>query len=576
MDVRTRVGAWLLVGSALAVVPGGFDTFALPKLAVAALAIAVVLAAPGGGRLPVPVVGLLAAGVVIGVVVAIVHPGVAASLVGRWPRYEGLPTAAVYASALIAGARSVTSGQSARDLLEFPFVALSGVCAVAAVFDLAGHDLLGFEGHRIGGFLGNASDLGMLMALVFAVLAGWQLVERTGVGAVGAALALFVVATTGSRAAYLAVVAVVAVLALSGARRRVVFAGSGVLVFLAALVAAIPGSRDRILSGHTVEGRELLWGETLRLLRDHPWGVGPSRFVDAIPRYHDWTWIDRVGWQNPPDSAHMWVLQVAVIGGLPLLVAVVAAAVLGAQEAVRSAAHDQLRWALIAGVVAYGVGLLTHFTGPGTTPIAAFVAGAACTRAAVQESRTPATATRARRLPVLGVTVMAVIALGAGLGAVGERSWQRGVDLAAAGDIPAADAAFVRARRWLPWDADLPGIAAQSFAGAASSGDDAAAKATLRWADRALERTPRSAPTLTARAVAAITLRDGVAAQRDLDRALAIDPWDPRTWIQVGVVRAASGDFDGAERALARALRIDPGNAQAAGLLRQVRGLAAE
>jgi O-antigen ligase len=52
-------------------------------------------------------------------------------------------------------------------------------------------------------------------------------------------------------------------------------------------------------------------------------GVGPSGFVDALPRYLEAEWARTVGDIFPVDSPHNWPLQTLAVGGFPLLVLVV-------------------------------------------------------------------------------------------------------------------------------------------------------------------------------------------------------------------------------------------------------------
>ena len=110
---------------------------------------------------------------------------------------------------------------------------------------------------------------------------------------------------------------------------------------------ALPTTRGRVLtatelSQQTVKGRTLLWGETLKLVRDNPLlGVGPSDWVDTIPAYHDPHYERVVGPADPPDSPHDWILQAAAAGGLGLALIGLILAVCVLRRGARAVAHSR-------------------------------------------------------------------------------------------------------------------------------------------------------------------------------------------------------------------------------------------
>ncbi|WP_441425766.1 O-antigen ligase family protein [Arthrobacter sp. YAF34] len=289
---------------------------------------------------------------------------------------------------------------------------------------------------RPGATLGNATDQGIIGVIAAAVLALPALRGRDWSARIGLAAAVLTTVLSGSRAAILGLAAVVLVLAAAAAttrtigRARAIVAGAAALCVLGAAAVAIPVARERLFSADTVNGRWLLWDESLKLIAAHPWtGVGPNGFVDAITGFHTLEWAVRVGGTFPPDSPHSWLLQAAAVGGLPLLLTAALLAFLilrSARENIRTAGPgvdgDNLTGA-VAAVIAYGLMLLTAFTSPATTPVAAFICGGlvSTSRAAVPHVRPPAKAPPAvrtwRSFPAGTVTSGLFVALGLGLAA---------------------------------------------------------------------------------------------------------------------------------------------------------------
>lgn len=98
VEKRRDLALWLMAFSVLAWIPGGFSRFVVAKLLVTAIACAVGATVPSTTRLPRVVAGLLALGAGLFVVAALASSTPWSSLVGRWPRYEGLPALGVYAA----------------------------------------------------------------------------------------------------------------------------------------------------------------------------------------------------------------------------------------------------------------------------------------------------------------------------------------------------------------------------------------------------------------------------------------------------------------------------------------------
>src|SRR3954454_20329076 len=97
LERRRLVVIWLVAAAPLVWVPGGFTRFVFAKLLFTAVACLVGSTVPRAGRLPRPISVTLAVGAALVTLAALVGDTPVASLVGRWPRYEGLPVLLLYA-----------------------------------------------------------------------------------------------------------------------------------------------------------------------------------------------------------------------------------------------------------------------------------------------------------------------------------------------------------------------------------------------------------------------------------------------------------------------------------------------
>lgn len=542
--------------STLAFLPGAMNRFTLPKLCIAALAIGIGALAQRRGKLPREVIGLLVAGAAVLVFAAVMGNAPEAALLGRWPRYEGVVTLGIYVGAAWLGARLLHTDSAAHRNLEVAIAVVATVLFVESVAEELGMHPLGVaEADRTGGLLGNATDLGLIAMIAAAMLLRPAIVGRLWWAGVGTIAAIGTVALSGSRAAILGTLVAIGCLALTSASiglRRGALLAFGAMI---AAVAVVPTARDRLFSGDTVAGRELLWRESLNLIRDHPLtGVGPSGFFDAIPQYHFAAWIRDVGPANPPDSPHMWILQAAAVGGLPLLLIALSLAVVIAHRAltaVREAeAADHFPAGAAAAGLAYATALLTHFTTAGTTPLAAFLIGGLVAVSAKQ------TQTQVHR--VAAVSLAAIGAVWAGTAVVAEVDLHDGITAAAAGDPLAADEAFRSAQKWRAWDTDIAMLAATALAANASNGDKSAIMPTLRWADQSLAAVPGNRGAGLAKGVALIAKGDLAGAQSVLSDVIESAPTEPQAYIQRALARFGSGEFQGALIDLAVAEKLDP------------------
>ena len=420
---RARVFApgacvWLVASSVLVFQPGGLFRFTWMKVVWLLAAVGIGALVHAGGRLPQGIRRALWAAAVVLAISAAFAANPLASFLGRWPRYEGALVIALYIAVFALGAKVLGGAGRSRNWAIFRTALTPAVVIVSFIsaFEAAGlRPLGGAADLRPGATLGNATDQGIIGVLAAAVLALPALRGRDWPARIGLAAAALTTVLSGSRAAILGLAAVVLVLVAAAirtaGRTRAAAAGGAALLVLGVAAVAIPTARERLLSADTVNGRWLLWDECLKLIAEHPWtGVGPNGFVDAITGFHTLEWAVRVGGTFPPDSPHSWLLQAAAVGGLPLLLAAAVLAFLilrSAGDSMRITApgvdRDNLTGALAAVALRNGLMLLTAFTSPATTPVAAFICGGlvATSRAAVPQVRRSAKAAPAKASPAV-------------------------------------------------------------------------------------------------------------------------------------------------------------------------------
>jgi O-antigen ligase len=473
---------------------------------------------------------------------------------------------------------------------------------------------------RSGALLGNASDQGTVGVMFFAVLvvpvirrwmtaplyppvtarkkAAFTAPAGTPVLALaGSAAALITVVISASRAAAIALVLVVVVAtALEFVRRRVLSAAGyrpgenlttasasarrrrravvfGVVIAsVGAVLLVYPLIVRRLLgltplAARTVSDRQLIYSGAVDVGLRHPlFGVGPSGFVDAIPSVLDERWYSSVGQDVTLDSPHNWVLQALVAGGIPLAVLAVAFAVAAAVVGVRrwlssvrsgldSDRADHLAGSSFA-VLGFGVALLSGFTSPGTTILAALLLGSLLSVRPLGVQRVSAQFGR-----LIRTVVLAAAAVFLALASIAEIPLQAGQGNAALGQITSAAADFDAALALRPWDADTASIASQLMASQAEADVPGAAKATVEYARRSLAATPGSVQSAKAMAVGQQHSGDFVGARQTLAALARRIPLDGGVALRLGGVEVLLEDYPAAEKQLLLATRLSPKDA---------------
>ncbi|WBM79396.1 O-antigen ligase family protein [Cryobacterium breve] len=353
------------------------------------------------------------------------------------------------------------------------------------------------------------------------------------------------------------------------ALRTVVVAGGAVLLLIGAALA-MPFTRDRLLgasplSGSSLEARFTYLQQSLDALAGRPFGVGASGFLNANASAS--TGVDTL------DSPHNWIFQVLLAGGIPLLLVVLAilvsVGVLGVRAWLRAAtgqadaARADVLAAAGAGLAGYGVALLTHFTAPSTTIVAAVLLGLLVSQAPTAPVPSPSASAgegAAMRRGAAGVRSVLLVAWAVWLVVLvgSDVPLAAGVSAAARGDVAGAAASFERAQALRPWDGDLASIAAQSFAAEADAQVAGAAGLAVEWAERSRALLPGTVATERALAVGQIGTGDLAGAQSTLAALAARAPNDVAVAVQHAVALYLGGDANASGLEVRRALALDP------------------
>ncbi|WP_427018369.1 O-antigen ligase family protein [Pseudarthrobacter sp. P1] len=591
------VSLCLIAASLVAYQPGGLFRFTWIKIVVLLVALGFGLFAARKARLPGAAIAVLwiGSGVLFVAIARSVDP--LASFVGRWPRYEGAATLGLYLAMLALGARLLGGGGSvaAWALLHRVLAVASLALATISLLEAVGlRPLGGAADLRPGATLGNATDQGLVGVMIAGLLSRpalmrggtWRWLLRSGLAA-----AVLTAVLSGSRAALLGLVLVAATGALFGFgdKKARLFPRAGIaigsILALTLLVVFSAGTRERLFSPDTVSGRWLLWQQSLMLIKDH-WlaGLGPSGFVDAIPGYETRQWAQQFGDSFPPDSPHMWILQALVAGGVPLLVSACALGILVlryAVEQIRNAPDKQSRANLVgafAAVIAYGAGLLTHFSSPGTTPLALLVCGgliatttAPSGRLIPDRLRTLMSAKRFAAARTIGAATALAAALAVAVPAtIAEWPMAAGARAVGTGDTALAEQHFQLAYQLRPWDSDTALLAAQAFAGDATNGDQAAATHAVEWASISTARTPDSVEAGLALAIGHIYSGDLAAGRDVLDALIIKAPNSSGLYTQRGVAEFGLGEPERSISDLKTAASLSPDSPTPLRILAQV------
>lgn len=529
----------------LAASPFATDTTFATRLLVGTIGIAMAAVAPSRSGLPYAVRWALVGCAAVFAIAAAAGSTPALSLVGRYPRYEGIVTVIGYAGALFAGARLFGPGQGSRRRL---FLSASSLAAIAMAGTAVLQVLLQPD-ERVVGMLGNSTVLGTWGAIIACMLS-WHLVERLrGLWIAGLAGSLLTVLLSASRGAMAAVtIALLAAAALRGWRRALPMLGlAGALGVAAWLLPSVRGrlTGTTTFADATVAGRMELWSDTTGLVAANPLlGVGPSRFVDAIGPFHTSRWAEVVGPYAPPDSPHSLPLQVLASTGIAGLAALIGLGVAVSIALAHRRPWDNWTTGAVLATLATTISYLFSFTEPVTTTIALVCLGGAIAQDRPDRLRWPAA--------TIGWIWVTAATFLAGTALVAESGLSAALTRPGVTTDQVLAVAAVR-----PWDADLTRRIGYATARLAERGLVDPASAVPVVAD-ACQRLVASVECLQVLGDLEALAGDPAASVRSLDRALSIDPTNVDTLLKRGIGNAEAGDPTAAERDFLTAAGLRP------------------
>jgi O-antigen ligase len=340
----------------------------------------------------------------------------AQSLLGHYPEYQGLLLLLV--SAIVGfGAFAIARREDAWQVVgRAAVVAVLLVCAYALA-QFAGFDpvpsLLEFTLRRVRSTLGNASNLGVFLALALplALARAREYASRAWRTAAWAAAAAgaFVLVASLSRGAWLgAALGAVAWLVVEARThdrawrvRVAAIAAAFAVVAAGAAVALVPNVGARLAevgdpTAGTPAWRVEVWSISTAMVAARPaLGYGPASYRYEFPAFRSAaTMVGETGVQVLEDPHNVFA-SAAVAGGVPALLAFAALVALGIVGAGRLAggrdrklAGPALTAALVAGLAA----LQFHFFTLDTAPLFAALLGLAAAYTAPPESEPGATA----------------------------------------------------------------------------------------------------------------------------------------------------------------------------------------
>jgi O-antigen ligase len=567
-----RVALWLALLAVIAVLPGAFNRWVLPKDAVLAVAALVGAFGIARGRLPRWFWIAIGAGAIVLILAVIFSAAPIAQLWGRYPRYEGLITLPVYLAAVWLGARIFGPVRDAKivDTFRAAVATVALLLGALSVVEALGGRVFSSNLARPGAFLGNATDQGIVGATFFLLLVPVAVesgaFDRRRVLAIAGTIAgLSAVVLSESRAAILAAIVGLVVLgvfaAVRAGWRRLVAVVLVPLAALAVLVFAIPDTRSRVLglsplAGSTITDRFAIWNAAFEVIGKHPLlGVGPSGFLDAVPATYNPASGSTLGIATVIDSPHAWPLQFALAGGIPLLVLALAAAVVVLVVGIRAWNAERADLTLagaIASLVAGGFALATHLTSPGTGILECLLIGIVVARAPRGVLKRPA------RVAIrVGLAAWAVFLSVMAFSEIAIQSALTEIPTDAAG----ASRTFNAVQGVRFWDSDLSSIAAESFAAASDSKVPGAAALAVSWAHRSLAQTPNTQAALVALGVGETASGNLAAAHDALATAYRNNKSNEQALYRLGVVSALQKNFTASRGELLQATVLKPTDA---------------
>ena len=575
-----------LCGVALAIYPPGLNPFGPAKLvatmvfaSLACVAVALDESAQARVRRAAQsrVVWATGALVLLAVLSLVTAGDVRLAMVGAYPNYTGLLAAFAWVAIAVAAIASDPEDLR-RTCGRFGVVTLVLVGVYAALQRL-GIDPMpasaAFDSGRAAATLGNASNLGVFLALVLPLAADRALHDTERVWRMSGWLALVLGAAaagfSGSRGAWIALGVGAAVFAAlqPRSRNRLWFASAVVVGVLLVSIALTPVSATRVTGGGTASatatGRLAVWSSTVPMIAERPFlGWGPAGFGRAHTMFATSAEVDPRGRVEALDDPHNIALSIAASTGIPGAVAALAIISFAgaALLRVRSTSQAQLGAALGGSLAGALAALQFHFVTLDTGAALAVVLGAVV-GLSLHESRDEHASPTVRHALVLvavGFGMLAVLATG---GAAADAQVRQGFDRARRGQWSMASRAFSAAGSLASWEPAFKWAAGRAAIDAIPSDPSALrdGENMLMAASRRMPGDSRPLRDLGDLYVAASTLNaaeDWELALQAYDAALGLAPGDPRAWLGRGAALAGAGDLGGAQESMRRSVELAP------------------
>lgn len=560
---RISIGLLLVLLSPMAVVPGGLESHSLAQAAVAGLGVCLILSVLAATQLNRQVSYCVVAASLSLTAATFVSADPFASLFGRYPRYEGVWTLVVYVGCAYAGSRLATWGR-VNQLLVGGMALVSLAVLIPAMWQA----LAGPPDSRIESMFGNPNELGLWAAMSLVLLLPFAL-KREALPTAGAIASVALVLMSGSRGALLAAAVgavVLFILVQQKLQRRRLALALGLVGGIALLV---PMTRLRLMSqsrdsADTWSIRTNIWDSAVSLVSQRPVaGLGPSQFVDRLGEVRNDELVSLVGNSYVIDSPHNAVLQVLLAGGLLLAVCCLALVIFWFRTALPKAnAGDELAMGTFSAVTAGMVGLMFHFTSPGTTPLLVLLAGFAA------HAPKPVRHVNDHFQRTSACVATGVAALVLGAAALSEISMTNGVQSIAQGDAASGRRSFETVLAMRPWDKDASVRVARAYGWAVSSGALAASEC-IQPSVVAVGVLPRSSEAVIDRAKC-LGFNNQIEEARDLvEDALPRHPNDVELLLLSGRAALILNERDVAGTRFGRVLEMRPQNREALRGLRE-------
>ncbi len=456
-SLPARLALFVLAGLALVSVPTLGDPIQAPRAVVGAIAVIVLLAAPGSSkrasRVPIPAIAIAAA-LLAWLLLSAVLNQPASSLWGVHGRFQGLASACVLACSAVAGA--VTARRHLGDFAVAVSIVSLAISAIV-MFQLA-------TGGGATGTFGNSAIAGSWLAVAAGICGAGALSLKPGPARwlmiVAAAVSSAAAAAVGSRTAVLAILFGAAVLLAAtraqASSKRIIAVS---LVILALIVGTAFGGASvlqkfmpQALTSGSAASRLHIWRSTATMVAASPvTGVGPGRFLYEFPAYQS---IEHARAEAPDtraDQAHSYLLQYAAEAGAPAALLFVALLALALSRAwAGTMRKDASALIALGGLSVWAVHSMFGVASVETDVLGWFLMGVALVSQAASDGARPAQVSDSRRAGVLVATALALsgvafIAISWYL--VANAHHGRALDRFAAGDFAIAQSESVAASR---------------------------------------------------------------------------------------------------------------------------------